>query len=117
MLSLAGCQALNPVCLTARPAPVVASLSPTAVALGQTQQGFVLTVNGSHFDSASVIMLNGAELSTTFVSDQQLKATFTATSISATGPANVVVHTPSNLAGDLGCNSGGNSAALVLTIT
>lgn len=117
MLFLAGCQALNPVCLTARPVPVLTSLSPSSATLAQTQQSFVLTVNGSHFDSASVVMLNGAQLSTTFVSDVQLKATFTATSITATGMASVLVHTPSNLAGDLGCNSGGNSAALILTIT
>lgn len=118
ILSLASCQALNPLCsINSTPAPVIASLSPSTVAFAQVQQTFVLTVDGSHFSSSSVILLNGTRLSTTVVSNLQLKATITTTSVSAPGPANVAVHTPSDLSADVGCDSGGTSASLILTVT
>jgi hypothetical protein len=118
ILFLTGCQALNPACiLSSRPVPVIASLKPSTVTFAQVQGTFVLTVNGSHFVSSSVILLNGVPLATTVVSDLVLKATITDTLIPAPGSANVAVHTPSSLSGDLGCDNGGNSAALILTVT
>jgi hypothetical protein len=114
---LAGCGALNPFCGSARPKPVLTSLAPNPASLAQVQQGLLLTVNGSHFFSSSVVLWNGAALPTTVMSSTQLQATITTTQISSPGTAQIVVHTPANLSGDLGCDSGGNSKALTLTVT
>jgi hypothetical protein len=52
------------------------------------------------------------QLPTTVMSSTLLQATITAAQISSPGPAQIVVHTPANLSGDLGCDSGGGSKAL-----
>jgi hypothetical protein len=111
-----GCNALNPLCGKARPSPVIGSLSPSTVAFGEVQKGFLLTVNGSHFVSSSVVVVNGTMLVTLATSSQQLQATITTAVISTPGTASVKVNTPSGNSGDLGCTSGGTSKALVLTI-
>jgi len=80
------------------------------------QQGFLLSVNGSQFVSASVVVINGTNLSTTVTSSQQLQVTITTTVIPGPGTASVTVSTPSGTSGDLGCTSGGTSSALQLTI-
>ena len=112
----AGCGAINPLCSTARPKPGLTSLVPNPVALSQVEQGLLLTINGSHFYLNSVILWNGAVLPTTVISSTQLQATITTTQISAPGTAQIAVHTPANVAGDLGCDSGGNSKALTFTV-
>ena len=96
---------------------MIGSLAPDSVTFAQLQQGFVLTVNGSHFVTASVVVINGTILSTTITSAQQLQGTIPTTLITGPGTANVTVNTPSGNSGDLGCSSGGTSHALVLTIT
>jgi hypothetical protein len=117
LLVLQGCNALNPLCGSARPAPIIGSLSPSTVTFAEVRQGFLLTVNGSQFVSSSVVVVNGKTLSTLATSSQQLQATITAAVISAPGTASVTVNTPSGTSGDVGCTSGGTSHALVLTIT
>ena len=117
LLFLPGCNALNPLCGSARPAPVIASLSPSTLTFAQVQQGTVLIVNGSSFVSSSAVIVNGKTLSTTVQSAQQLQVTVTTDSISGPGTASVTVNTPSGNSGDLGCTSGGTSSALTLTIT
>jgi len=117
LLVFQGCGALNPLCGSARPAPVLGSLSPATITFAQTQQGFLLTLNGSHFVSSSVVVINGTTLITTITSAQQLQATLPTNLISAPGTANVTVNTPSGTSGDLGCSSGGTSHAVLLTIT
>jgi hypothetical protein len=117
LLVFQGCNALNPLCGSARPAPLIGSLSATTLTFAQVQQGFVLTVYGSQFVSSSVMVINGTALSTTVTSNQQLEATITTAVIPAPGTAKVTVNTPSGNSGDLGCTSGGTSSALVLTIT
>ena len=117
LLFFPGCNALNPLCGSARPAPIIGSLSPTTITFAEVQQGFLLTVNGSQFVSSSVVVINGTTLSTTFVSSEELQVTITTAVISAPGTASVTVNTPSGTSGDLGCTSGGTSSALVLTIT
>jgi hypothetical protein len=117
LLVLQGCNALNPLCVSARPAPVMGSLSVSTITFAQVQQGFLLTVNGSRFVSSSVVIVNGTTLNTTIISSQKLQVTITTALISAPGTANVTVRTPSGTSGDLGCTSGGTSHALVLTIT
>ena len=117
LLALPGCNALNPLCGSARPAPVIASLSPSTTTFAQVQQGFPLIVAGSHFVASSVVVINGTTLSTTVTSSQQLQVTITTALISAPGTANVTVHTPTGNSGDVGCTSGGTSKTLVLTVT
>jgi hypothetical protein len=114
---LAGCGVHNPFCGSARPKPVLTSLAPNPASLTQVQQGLLLTVNGSHFYSSSIVIWNGAVLPTTVVSATQLQAMITTTQISSPGTAQIVVHTPANLSGDLGCDSGGDSKALTFTVT
>jgi hypothetical protein len=114
---LAGCGVPNPFCGSARPKPVLTSLAPNPATLTQVQQGLLLTVNGGHFYSSSVVVWNGAVLPTTVVSTTQLQTAITTTQISSPGTAQIVVHTPANLSGDLGCDSGGDSKALTFTVT
>ena len=117
LLFLPGCNALNPFCGKARPAPIIGSLSPATVTFAEVQQGFLLTVNGRQFVASSVVFINGTKLSTTVMSSQQLQVTIATASISAPGTASVTVNTPSGNSGDLACTSGGTSSALLLTIT
>src|SRR5579863_5913084 len=116
-LVVQGLHALNPLCGSSRPAPIIGSLSPSTVTLAEVQQGFLLTVTGSQFVSASVVVVNGTAVSTLATSSQQLQATITTSVISASGTASVTVNTPSGNSSDLGCSSGGTSKALVLTVT
>jgi hypothetical protein len=117
LLVFQGCNALNPLCRSARPAPIIASLSVNTIPFAEVQQGFLLTVNGSQFVSSSVVVINGTTLSTKITSSEQLQVTITTALISAPGTANVTVMTPSGNSGDLGCTSGGASRVFVLTIT
>ncbi len=117
LLFLPGCNnALNPLCDSSRPAPLIASLSPSTVAFDQVQQGTVLTVNGSKFVSSTEVIINGKTLSATVTSGQQLQVPLTTSIITGPGPVDVTVHTPSGNTSDLGCTSGGNSSVLVLTV-
>jgi ABC-type phosphate transport system substrate-binding protein len=118
LLLLAGCNnnTFNPLCGSARPAPLIGSLSPSTVSFSQVQAGTELTVNGSQFVSASEVLIDSKPLSATVVSAQQLKVKLTTGVISGPGSVNVMVETPSGNTGDLGCTSGGKSSVLVLTI-
>jgi hypothetical protein len=116
IMFLVGCAALNPFCGSARPKPGLTSVAPNPASLAQVEQGLLLTVNGSHFYSNSYVLWNGAGLPTTVMSSTQLQATITTTQISFPGTAQIAVHTPANLSGDLGCDSGGNSGALTFTV-
>jgi hypothetical protein len=117
LLLLSGCNSLNPLCGSARPAPVLDSISPTTIVFSQLPSSFSLQVTGSHFVSSSVIVFNGTTLSTTVVSSSQMTATVTSTMISGPGSYNIQVQTPAGTSGDLGCSSGGNSSTLTLTVT
>jgi IPT/TIG domain len=120
VLSLAvllGCNnTLNPLCGSARPAPLIGSLSPSTVSFAQVQQGTMLTVNGNNFVSSSELLVNSTPLGVTVVSDQQLKVKLTTGVISGPGQVKVQVQTPSGNSGDLGCTSGGKSSVLILTV-
>jgi hypothetical protein len=117
VLLFQGCNALNPLCGSARPSPVIGSLSPSTATFAEVQKGLPLIVNGSQFVSASVVVINGTTISTLATSSQQLQVTATTAVISAPGTATVKVNTPSGNSGDLGCSSGGTSKTLTLTIT
>jgi hypothetical protein len=112
-----GCNALNPLCGSARPSPSISSLSADTIPFAQVQQGFLLTVNGSHLLASSVVVINGTTLPTQVLSSHQVQVTLTTTLITGPGTATVVVNTPGGNSAALGCNSGGTSHTLVLTIT
>jgi hypothetical protein len=117
VLLFTGCNnTLNPLCGSARPAPLIGSLSPSTISFTDVEKGAVLTVNGSQFVSSSVVLINGQSLSTTVASNQQLKVTLTTGIIAGPGSVNVSVMTPSGGTGDVGCTSGGKSSLLVLTV-
>ena len=111
------CNAVNPLCGSARPAPIIGSLSTSTITLAEVQQGFVLNVYGAKFVSSSVVVINGTNLNTLVTSSTQLQATITTAVISAAGTFGVAVNTPPGNTGDVGCSSGGTSGALDLTIT
>jgi hypothetical protein len=112
-----GCNnALNPLCGSSRPAPLIGSLLPSTMSLSQVQQGTLLTVNGSQFVPSSEVVINGKTLGATVINSQKLSVMITTSLISTPGSVKVTVHTPGGNSGDLGCSSGGDSSALVLTI-
>ena len=118
LLLLPGCgnNTLNPFCGSARPAPVIGSLTPSTMTFAEVQQGDTLIVNGSHFVAASQVVIDNTPLSATVVSDQQLKVKLSSDVISGPGTVKVRVLTPSGNSGDVGCTSGGTSSVLILTV-
>ena len=112
-----GCNSVNPLCGSARPAPIIGSLSTSTITLAEVQQGYVLNVYGAKFVSSSVVVINGTDLNTVVTSSTQLQVTITTAVISAPGTASVKVNTPSGTSGNLGCTSGGTSSTLTLTVT
>jgi hypothetical protein len=114
LLLLTGCNALNPLCGSARPSPSLSSITPTTMASSQLPS--TLTAAGGHFVASSVILVNGAPLTTIVVSSSQLTATVTSSMIPAPGSYKIEVQTPSGNSGNLGCSSGGTSSAQTLTV-
>jgi IPT/TIG domain len=110
------CNSLNPLCSSARPAPVLKSISPTTMTFSQLPPSFTLTATGSSFVSSSVVVFNGANLPTTVVSSSQLTVAVTPAMIPAAGSFPVSVNTPAGTSGDLGCSSGGTSSSQTLTV-
>jgi len=86
------------------------------VTYAQVQQGVQLTVNGSHFVSASEVVINGKALGPTVVSNQQLQIMLTTGVISGPGQFNGKVLAPGGNGGDVGCSSGGTSSTLMLSV-
>ena len=114
---LAGCNnTLNPLCGSARPAPLIASLSPSTVTYAEVQNGVMLSVNGSQFVPASEIVVGGKTLAASATSDKQLQVMLTTSVITGPGKVNVKVVTPSGGTSDVGCSSGGTSSVLTLTV-
>lgn len=114
---LAGCNnTLNPFCGSARPAPLIASLSPSTVTYAQVQNGVMLSVNGSQFVPASQIVINGKTLAASATSANHLQVMLTTSAISGPGKVSVKVVTPSGSTSDVGCSSGGTSSVLTLTV-
>jgi len=116
VLLLPGCNALNPLCGSARPAPVLDSISPATTSFSQLPPTLVLTATGSQFVSSSLMVFNGATVATAVTSSSQLAGTITSSMIPALGNFNVAVKTPAGTTGDVGCSSGGTSNARVLTV-
>ena len=105
-----------PLCGSARPAPLIQSLSPSSMTFQDVQQGGVLTVKGSQFVSSTEVVINSTALAATVVSSEQLNVKLSTDVISGPGSVNVMVETPGGNSADLGCTSGGKSSVLTLTI-
>ena len=116
LVLLPGCNSINPLCGSARPVPILNSISPTTMVFSQLPPSFVIIANGSDFVSSSVVVFSGANLATVVTSHSQLTATITSSMISAPGSFNVTVKTPAGNTGHLGCSSGGTSSGQVLTV-
>ena len=117
LVLLPGCNSLNPLCGSARPVPVLNSVSPTTIAFSQLPPTFSLTLTGNQFVSSSVVMFNGTAVPTTVNSKSELTATVTSSLISGPGSYSVQVRTPAGNSADFGCSSGGKSATLTLAVT
>ncbi len=113
MLRTQGVVALAAVCLSmiahAQGVPTITSLSPGTVTAGGA--AFTLVVNGTGFFAGSVVQVNGAARTTTFVSATQITVAIPATDIATAGTDQITVFNPAVVA------AGGTSAPFVLTIT
>ena len=116
LLLLPGCNAVNPLCGSARPLPILNSISPATMIFSQVPPSFVLTATGSHFVSSSVVVFNGATLATVVISSSEMTVNIASSMIPAPGSFKVFVQTPAGNSGDLGGSSGGTSSSQVLTV-
>jgi len=115
--SAVGCNnTLNPLCGSARPAPLIGALSPSTVQFTQVQNGMNLVVTGSNFVSASQVLVGATPLSAVIASPTKLTVKLTTGVISGPGKVKIAVETPAGNSSDLGCSSGGKSSALTLTV-
>src|SRR5262249_36259817 len=78
---------------SAAPAPILSSISPTTASSARGPS-FTLTAPGSNFTSGSIVQVNGASRTTTFVSSTQLTAAIPASDIAAAGALSITVFTP-----------------------
>lgn len=112
-----GCNnTLNPLCSSARPAPVIGSISPSTVPFTQIQNGTTITVAGSNFVSSTEVLVNSTPLSANVVSATKLTIKLNTGVIPNPGQVKIAVETPEGNTGNLGCTSGGKSSALTLTV-
>jgi subtilase family serine protease len=88
------------------PLPVLNSISPTNIAMGSTE--FTLTVNGSNFNSSSIVNFNGQPVATAFVSAKMLTAAIPAANVATAGIDPVTVSNPAP--------AGGTSAATSFSV-
>ncbi len=71
------------------PLPTITGLSPNSALVGSS--AVVVTVNGAYFVNGSVVTWNGANLTTTYSSATQLRATIPAANLTAAGVFNIAV--------------------------
>jgi hypothetical protein len=116
IVPLSGCNAINPVCRSARPSPVLTSIDPTSVSYSDVQQTFTLNIAGSRFVASSVAVIDSVQLATVVTSSTTMTATVGPTDIKSPGTVQVWVFTPAGNTGDLGCSSGGNSSKTSLIV-
>lgn len=73
------------------PAPTLTSLQPGVGVLGTP---FILTTNGTNFQTSSVIQVNGQNRATNYISGTQLTTQLTAGDVASTGNLTINVFTP-----------------------
>ena len=88
------------------PAPVLASLSPALMLVGNG--GATLTINGTGFINGSIVQVGGSPRATTFVNATQLTAQLEAEDLASAGLRNITVQNEGP--------GGGTSNALNLTV-
>jgi hypothetical protein len=116
-LAIVGCNnTFNPLCASARPAPVIGSISPATVPFTQVQNGTTLTITGSNFVSSTEVMIGSKPISAKVISPTKLTVKVNTGVISGPGEVKVAVDTPAGNTGELGCTSGGKSSVLTLTV-
>jgi hypothetical protein len=71
--------------------PAITQLVPTSVPVDSVP--FVLTVNGSNFNTDAVVFLSGVAQHTVFITSSQLMVNLTPLDLQFTGPAPVYVRT------------------------
>jgi len=71
------------------PLPTITGLTPNSALVGAS--AVVLTVNGAYFVNGSVVTWNGANLTTTYSSATQLRATIPAVNLTTAGMFNIAV--------------------------
>lgn len=112
-----GCNnTLNPLCSSARPAPVIGSISPSSVPFSQIQNGTTMTIAGTNFVSSTEVLVNSTPLGANVISPSKLTIKLNTAVIPNPGQVKIAVETPAGNTGDLGCTSGGKSSALTLTV-
>ncbi len=74
------------------PVPTTTSISPNSGTAGGS--AFTITVNGTNFNSQSIVRWNGSNRTTTFVTNTQLTASINASDIATAGTATVTVFNP-----------------------
>ncbi|HMY71664.1 MAG TPA: pre-peptidase C-terminal domain-containing protein, partial [Blastocatellia bacterium] len=89
------------------PAPAITNINPTQVTAGGG--AFSLTVNGSGFVPGSIVRVNSADRTTTFVNANQLTAQITGADIANGGALSITVFNAAP--------GGGTSNALMLAVT
>ncbi len=97
-----GCALLLPFGASAQTTPSITALSPPSVTAGGPT--FILTVNGSGFQSNSVVQINGSNRPTVFRSALQLTATVFASDIASPTTLQVTVFNPFAAGGGLTSN-------------
>ncbi len=70
-------------------APVITAVSPRQVPAGSP--GFTLVVQGRSFDKSSVVLCNGSERNTTWVSDHMLRAAILTSDVAKRGTLHIAV--------------------------
>lgn len=116
LIPILGCNALNPLCGSSRPAPALTSISPTTITFSSLQSDLSLALTGKEFVASSVVVFNGTTVSTTVTSSTQLTADIPQSLITGPGTYTVQVKTPAGNSGNVGCSSGGTSATQTLTV-
>ena len=74
------------------PVPTLSTLSAASKQLGDA--AFALTVNGTNFNSSSIVRFNGGDRSTTLVNSQQLTAQLTTADLATAGTFPITVFNP-----------------------
>jgi hypothetical protein len=114
-LLLPACNALNPLCGSARPAPTIASLSTDSIEFDLVPN-YLLSVNGSKFVASTVVIVNGTPMPTTVVSSAELQVVLNTDVITGPGTTTVAANTPAGNTAYAGCTSGGTTDTLDLTV-
>ena len=89
------------------PSPTLSTISPSLLCAGGG--AFTLTVNGTNFNSNSVVKLNGSSRTTTFVNSTQLSAAILANDVASAGTPSITVYTATP--------GGGTSTSAAITVS